>query len=735
MGGGNPSDNSSTDGAGGDATGGAIYTAEDLTVSGGNFSENEANGGSSEGGFGGEAVGGAIHSDRRRLDVTSANFDSNSATGGSASGSIAGAAKGGAISIKDNYLNVKECTFTSNAAVGGDGLEGGDAFGGAINNASDGIVTIDRSTLSLNSATGGESGTADIDGQTGGLASGGAVNNESLGIAAITSSTLDANTAFGGKGGDGASGNGGAGGDARGGAIVSGPGLQLTNSTIYGNIASAGIGGDGAINGGNGGASLGGGIFIPTPDFGSLGALNITIVANQATSSIGGSGSNQPGNDGLAQGGGIYSSGTATLANALIADNTAETSGPDLTGTFTLTNSLVTSPSGGSYTLTAGSADNQLNVADANLGALDDNGGPTRTVLPNANSPAIDKGSDTAAASLQFDQRGDGFDRKKGDHVDIGAVEAEPGQPAGQAIRINFQPEAAPVPTGFLADVGKIFADRGNGLTYGWNKNIAPATRDRNLLSDQARDTLVHTQLYGLRAWEIVVPNGVYSVHLVSGDAQYFDSTYKVNVEGTLVVNGKPTSGSRFVEGTKTVVVNDGRLTITNANGAVNNKLDFIEITPAPATIAVNFQTPSSQTPPGYLADSGAVFGDRGNGQSYGWNASATSLSRDRNNPNSPDQRYDTLIHTQLYGTRVWEIAVPNGQYSVHLVAGDPSFIDSIYKYNVEGVLTVSGTPTSNSHFIEGTMTVTVNDGKLTVSNAAGSKNNKIDFIEITPVA
>ena len=69
--------------------------------------------------------------------------------------------------------------------------------------------------------------------------------------------------------------------------------------------------------------------------------------------------------------------------------------------------------------------------------------------------------------------------------------------------------------------------------------------------------------------------------------------------------------------------------------------------------------------------DSGDVFGSRGNGQTYGWNQSATSFSRDRNNLNSPDQQHDTLIHTQLYGTRTWEIAVPNGQYSVHLVAGD----------------------------------------------------------------
>jgi N-acetylneuraminic acid mutarotase len=87
----------------------------------------------------------------------------------------------------------------------------------------------------------------------------------------------------------------------------------------------------------------------------------------------------------------------------------------------------------------------------------------------------------------------------------------------------------------------------------------------------------------------------------------------------------------------------------------------------------------------------------------------------------------------QAGGTFSWQMSVPNGTYTVRVVAGDASYTDSIYKINVEGVLTVSGTPTSANHWVEGTKTVTVSDGKLTISNATGSKNNKIDFIVITP--
>jgi hypothetical protein len=70
----------------------------------------------------------------------------------------------------------------------------------------------------------------------------------------------------------------------------------------------------------------------------------------------------------------------------------------------------------------------------------------------------------------------------------------------------------------------------------------------------------------------------------------------------------------------------------------------------------------------------------------------------------------------------------------VHIVAGDPSYTDSVYKINAEGILALSGTPNANNHWIEGTQTVSVADGRLTIENASGSVNNKLDYIEITPV-
>ena len=146
-------------------------------------------------------------------------------------------------------------------------------------------------------------------------------------------------------------------------------------------------------------------------------------------------------------------------------------------------------------------------------------------------------------------------------------------------------------------------------------------------------------------------------------------------------------------------------------------------------SVKINFQPPTAAVPAGYIADKGAVYRDQGNGYTFGWNTTNTAY-RDRNK--ASDQRYDTLTHT---GGRTWSLAVPNGTYTVRLAAGDASFYNSVYKFNLENQLALSGTPTTSSRWVEATRTVTVSDGKLTLTNASGASNNKINFIEVTTAA
>jgi len=160
-----------------------------------------------------------------------------------------------------------------------------------------------------------------------------------------------------------------------------------------------------------------------------------------------------------------------------------------------------------------------------------------------------------------------------------------------------------------------------------------------------------------------------------------------------------------------------------------------------PFTAKINFQTATSAGYPGYLPDTGAAYGDRGNGYTYGWIEGAnTGLTRDRNSANSPDERYDTLNQMQYNNppteTHTWEIAVPDGAYDVRLVCGDPDYTDSYYHVLAEGVTVAQGNAQgSGRRFIDQRARVLVSDGRLTLTNGPGAYRNKICFIEVASTA
>jgi hypothetical protein len=177
------------------------------------------------------------------------------------------------------------------------------------------------------------------------------------------------------------------------------------------------------------------------------------------------------------------------------------------------------------------------------------------------------------------------------------------------------------------------------------------------------------------------------------------------------------------------------RVSAVNSAGESGRSTEIAAI-PQPFIAKINFSNNTNQVPLGYVNDIGRAYGARGNGLSFGWNADNTVNARDRDVSSSPDERYDSFIHMQKPSdpNAFWEIAVPTGTYSVHLAAGDPSNIDSVFAIDTEGILALNGTPTTTNHWLENTVTVTVTDGRLTIRNAPGSKNNKIDYIDITQI-
>ena len=90
----------------------------------------------------------------------------------------------------------------------------------------------------------------------------------------------------------------------------------------------------------------------------------------------------------------------------------------------------------------------------------------------------------------------------------------------------------------------------------------------------------------------MAVPNGTYNVTVAVGDGGY-PSTYTINVEGVNYWNGVSLATGQFVNQTKTITVNDGRLTIDEGSlGWEATRIDYVVIKPVTvATIPANADT------------------------------------------------------------------------------------------------------------------------------------------------
>ena len=172
-------------------------------------------------------------------------------------------------------------------------------------------------------------------------------------------------------------------------------------------------------------------------------------------------------------------------------------------------------------------------------------------------------------------------------------------------------------------------------------------------------------------------------------------------------------------------------------------------------TIAINFQDGEAPKAPGYLVDNFEGYGDRGNGQTYGWvtEASATDADGTANAPIDGsaypaiainerttgefadyDPRLQGYAHFDLgsYPERTaWEIALENGWYEVTVSVGDtggPN--DSQNRLLVEGELATAWVPTDEFKSQLVTVTAQVTDGHLTLS-APGGTITEMQYVEI----
>ena len=172
-------------------------------------------------------------------------------------------------------------------------------------------------------------------------------------------------------------------------------------------------------------------------------------------------------------------------------------------------------------------------------------------------------------------------------------------------------------------------------------------------------------------------------------------------------------------------------LTVADNQGATATAHTTIttDATPPPSAGAykINFQPGDSPVPDGFASDYGLSFNAT---RGYGWN-SYTPNTRDRDNSSSPDQSYDTNI-MYIDSSQTWELTLPNGQYTITVCAGDPTYPEGLQKIQIEGESILEGELSSSHKWIEKTTNTTVSNGRLTVG-FQGSDETKICWITIQP--
>lgn len=299
--------------------------------------------------------------------------------------------QGGAV-FSLGQVSFTDCAFINNSVTGATNTfnsgAGGGGQGGAIYNRNS--LTLSRCTFSGNSAVGAV-GTASSPnvigaGGTGGSGRGGAIF-DNTGLLSIKNCTFNGNTATGGNGGASGGSFKSLGGDGTGAAVYSVGGGSILGCTISTN---AGTGGRGSGFQARSGASNGG-IFVP-----------------------GNSQNNQVG-------------------NTIIAGNTAQNGNvaPDAEGPFSSLGFNLIGIGDQSSGWNSSNPDEVGTTAapiNPRLGSLQNNGGPTDTMILLGGSPAIDQGK---SFGLTTDQRGQPRpfnvpsipNASGGDGSDIGAFE------------------------------------------------------------------------------------------------------------------------------------------------------------------------------------------------------------------------------------------------------------------------------------------------------------------------
>jgi hypothetical protein len=171
-------------------------------------------------------------------------------------------------------------------------------------------------------------------------------------------------------------------------------------------------------------------------------------------------------------------------------------------------------------------------------------------------------------------------------------------------------------------------------------------------------------------------------------------------------------------------------ISATSVDGSrVYHDTALIAISNLSVDVKINFQPQDTPIPQGYRADYGLEYGARDSLYTYGWSRNVTAGARYREGVE--DLRLATLNHMQQGGASSWEIAVPNGVYSLTVAVGD-LYHDSFHQIQAEDTIVLAFTPDQITSYAVAELKVAVNDGRLTLRPGPQGANCKLCYLSVS---
>ncbi len=267
------------------------------------------------------------------------------------------------------------------------------------------------------------------------------------------------------------------------------------------------------------------------------------------------------------------------------------------------------------------------------------------------------------------------------------------------AKRFDFGTTSSPVAAGYTRVVHT--STYGAAAGYGWLSGTIDS-RNRTTGNDLTRDFNFTPQ----GTFAVDVPNGIYDVTIVSGDASSGHDQVGVSLEGVLV-DTLTTPAGQWIARTYQVAVLDAQLTVTLQDlGGVdkNTVINALTIVTAP-TKRFDFGIAGSPAAPNWIAVPPTLRYAAARG--YGW-ISGSVAGRDRavGTALTRDLNFSPLA--------TFAVDVPNGDFDVTVRLGDMAAGHDQVGIYLEGVYADSVTTLAGQVVVR-TYRTTVSDGQLSL--------------------